>query len=157
MEWISVKDRLPKLLHEVLTVVIDDDGRRFIIQCLNNKGEWINPFNDRFTQNVSHWMPLPEQPKITLDKIPKDFTNVPFHQVKDLILEKTKEFRKLNMVLYDEEEDWTLFDGFINPNYYPQLPGKTILGGPTIPMIMFVGDLTGRIHLFALKRFLKDT
>ena len=60
MNWISVKDRLPKAYERVLCCdgrfrsvyvgYIQEDKQRV-------EHEWINP-------NTTHWMPLPEQPKV---------------------------------------------------------------------------------------------
>ena len=54
-KWISVDDRLPKHGEEVLTIT---------------KGNWyrITQFGSigkgRFPSQVTHWMPLPEPPKV---------------------------------------------------------------------------------------------
>lgn len=60
-EWISVNDRLPDPLEDVL--VIDSNGNIFI--------SWVKEFgNGRFAYenrgditHITHWMPLPEPPK----------------------------------------------------------------------------------------------
>ena len=59
-EWISVKDRLPEPLEDVLT--IDNNGNIFISWL------WLKKFRDRcFASDtrgdITHWMPLPEPPK----------------------------------------------------------------------------------------------
>lgn len=58
-EWISVKDRLPKLFEDVLTY--DADEKIFI--------NWLEELVDGIGyfayggKLVTHWMPLPEPPK----------------------------------------------------------------------------------------------
>ena len=62
-EWISVKDRLPKLFEDVLTY--DGDGGIRI--------NWLEELVDEVAyfayggKYVTHWMPLPEPPKIVED------------------------------------------------------------------------------------------
>lgn len=83
MGWISVKERLPEKKGEYLTVqeyrfkaneelkLTDDIKRRIIIEEFSDlkKGEWnseaINFTHQAYisTGIVTHWMPLPEQPK----------------------------------------------------------------------------------------------
>lgn len=54
------------------------------------------------------------------------------------------------------DESTTLFPEFINQPFYTEITGATIIGGPTVPMIMLIGNNTGRIYLFALKAVLKN-
>ncbi len=59
-QWISVKDRLPEPLQDVLIVYAPTNEARndFRMECWN----WPeNPVHE--TQFVTHWMPLPEPPK----------------------------------------------------------------------------------------------
>lgn len=59
MKWISVKDKLPKLDKDVLVW----DGNYMSVM-------WIDRNENRFKSmdslyhDVSHWMPLPEPPKV---------------------------------------------------------------------------------------------
>jgi hypothetical protein len=53
-------------------------------------------------------------------------------------------------------EPVTLVDGFIRQPYNMELSSTFVIGGPTIPMIMLLGDETGQIYLFALKAILKN-
>lgn len=53
-------------------------------------------------------------------------------------------------------ESVTLVDGFVNQPISMELSGSFIIGGPTIPMIMLVGNNTGRIYLFALKALMPN-
>ena len=53
-------------------------------------------------------------------------------------------------------EPVTLVDGFVNQPLSMELSGSFIIGGPTIPMVMIVGNNTGRIHFFAIKALLPD-
>ena len=44
-----------------------------------------------------------------------------------------------------------LVDGFINNPLSRELTDSIIIGGPSVPMILLVGEKTGRVYLFALK------
>lgn len=55
MEWISVKERLPKIFERVLCW----DGEYIEIR----ERITSNPDNDAFPNAYTHWMPLPELPK----------------------------------------------------------------------------------------------
>ena len=58
-EWISVEDRLPEDQEEVLVCTRSKNGIRNI-----DKGYMaIDHFIHRGCAEVTHWMPLPEQPK----------------------------------------------------------------------------------------------
>jgi len=52
-------------------------------------------------------------------------------------------------------EPVTLIDGFVNQPFSMELSNSVIIGGPTIPMVILLGD-SGRIYLFAVKAILKD-
>lgn len=53
-------------------------------------------------------------------------------------------------------EPVTLIDGFVNQPISLELSGSFVIGGPTVPMVMIVGNNTGRIYFFALKALLPD-
>lgn len=53
-------------------------------------------------------------------------------------------------------EPVTIVDGFINQPIQKELSGSFVVGGPAIPMVMLVGNTTGRIYLFALKAILPN-
>ena len=79
---------------------------------------------------------------------------------KTIVFEKIKE--QIITALQDPsknlgiDEPVTLFDGFVNQPFCTELSGTFIIGGPTIPMIMLVGNNSGRVHFLALKAILKD-
>jgi hypothetical protein len=54
------------------------------------------------------------------------------------------------------KESVTLVEGFISQPFNKELSTSFVLGGPTIPMVMLLGNESGRIYLFALKALLKD-
>lgn len=61
-EWISIKDRLPEKNGTVLGCYVDGD-MEFLVYC---KGEFLSYDEDGYPHKasyVTHWMPLPEQPK----------------------------------------------------------------------------------------------
>ena len=62
-EWISVEERLPKHLEKVL--VCDTEQKMVTavyIDYGNGKGDWGTAV--RLTNKVTHWMPIPEPPKM---------------------------------------------------------------------------------------------
>lgn len=64
MEWISVKDRLPKNNETVLAYAVDYHYEAFIARY--NKGEWFDDeiaHNPKIDDYVSHWIPIPKLPK----------------------------------------------------------------------------------------------
>lgn len=48
-------------------------------------------------------------------------------------------------------EPVTLVDGFVNQPIQSELSSSLNIGGPAIPMIMLLGNNSGRIYYFALK------
>lgn len=63
MEWISVKDRLPKPGTRVLLT-----GNNFVGEgYIDDNGEWERYYCGKVSETlgvyVAHWMPLPEPPK----------------------------------------------------------------------------------------------
>lgn len=63
--WISVKDRLPEQMKKVLTTVeYDFNGKHYRnlkIAYYDGNGKW-EPLS-RQTDEITHWMPLPEPPE----------------------------------------------------------------------------------------------
>lgn len=53
-------------------------------------------------------------------------------------------------------EPVSLIEGFISGPFSTELSNSTVLGGPTIPMVMLVGDESGRLYFFALKALLNN-
>lgn len=94
MEWISVKDRMPKEREEsqdifdsdileivdckhymaselVIVAVLDDDGKRFVADDITVDGKWYNFPSPAY--EVTHWMQLPPAP-IYSEWIVNDYT-----------------------------------------------------------------------------------
>lgn len=72
---------------------------------------------------------------------------VKFEEVKDSIIEAIKrKSDKLNI-----KESVTLVQGFVSQPYSMELSNFILIGGPTIPMVMLLGNETGRIYFFAYK------
>lgn len=73
MKWISVKDRLPEIKkHHESDIVIcyTEEGTYAFSSLLENMfGQTVfdcereDPSGVRWTEQVTHWMPLPEPPK----------------------------------------------------------------------------------------------
>ena len=68
-----------------------------------------------------------------------------FEDVREKILEKLKDLKERKI-----DENATLVEGFVNQSLTKKSDELTI-GGPSVPMIMLVGNDTGRVYLFALK------
>lgn len=77
---------------------------------------------------------------------------IKFIAIKDELVKKINE----KMPQLGLTEPATLVDGFINQPISTELSGSFIIGGPTVPMIMIVGNITGRVHFFALKAIWPD-
>lgn len=63
MQWISVKDKIPNNLEDILFT----DGREVFRGCIVNSNidewyAWTN-YGDETIHNVTHWMTLPSLPK----------------------------------------------------------------------------------------------
>jgi hypothetical protein len=71
----------------------------------------------------------------------------------DLINALNKKIRNKDLIL---NEKITIVDGFVNQPMSVELSGAFVIGGPTVPMIMLVGDMSGRIYYFALKAILPE-
>lgn len=61
-EWISVNDRLPEHMLDVL--VSNSKDKWVVAGYLNHSNEWYNCFDESGVSIIpTHWMPLPEAPK----------------------------------------------------------------------------------------------
>jgi len=70
-----------------------------------------------------------------------------FTTIRPKLIDMTKEIaRKSNI-----KEEITLVDGFVKQEFSLLLTPKFMLGGPVIPMVMFLGNQSGQIYYFALK------
>lgn len=74
-----------------------------------------------------------------------------FEKYKEKIIEALKTKGNLGIT-----EPVTLVDGFVNQPIQNELSGSFVLGGPAIPMVMLLGNNSGRIYHFALKAILPD-
>lgn len=81
--WISVKDKLPEMTEEVTEVdgdreytlwyeskpvlvfdeTVYDETSRMQTAVLTDDGDWLTTFDEKRLENVTHWMPLPDEPK----------------------------------------------------------------------------------------------
>lgn len=75
---------------------------------------------------------------------------IKFADVKEDILAAIKNLPKESGIT----EKVGLVDGFINNPLSRELTDSLIIGGPTVPMVLLVGEKTGRIYFFALKALL---
>lgn len=53
-------------------------------------------------------------------------------------------------------EPVTLVDGFFNFPLQKEMTGDLVIGGPTLPAVLLVGQNSGRLYFFALKVLLPD-
>ena len=67
-EWVSVKDRLPDGMEDVLVCVFWHERWQTLIGwCRKSDEQWYAYIShgERSVENVSHWMPLPQPPVAT--------------------------------------------------------------------------------------------
>lgn len=79
---------------------------------------------------------------------------IKFSEIKEDLVKVLNEKIKNNKLHLSEKV--TIVDGFVNQPLSMELSGSFIIGGPAVPMIMLVGDESGRIYYFALKAILPE-
>ena len=63
-EWISVKDRLPEAGEYVVCIAKRNPFSMFMPMVARiEKNGWVNPMTEQYISEVTHWMPMPAQPK----------------------------------------------------------------------------------------------
>ena len=63
-EWISVDDELPEVGGYVACIAKRNPFSRFMPMVARiEKNGWVNPITEQYISEVTHWMPLPAQPK----------------------------------------------------------------------------------------------
>jgi hypothetical protein len=76
---------------------------------------------------------------------------IKFEDIKEKILmELDKRFKDMEI-----NEPVTLVDGFVNQPVYMELSDSFVIGEPTIPMVMLLGNQSGRIYFFAFNAILE--
>lgn len=79
-----------------------------------------------------------------------------FNSLKKQITEALNDrFSKQGALFSGETSGFTLVDGFVMQSIQDKL-GGIYIGGKSIPMVMVVGNSSGRIYYFALKALLPD-
>ena len=64
-EWISVKDRLPEAGGYVVCIAKRNPFSRFMPMVARiEKNGWVNPITEQYISEVTHWMPMPQPPKM---------------------------------------------------------------------------------------------
>jgi hypothetical protein len=53
-------------------------------------------------------------------------------------------------------ESVSILDGFVNQTFTTELTSDYVIGGPRVPIVMLIGNKTGRVYYFALKAILTD-
>ena len=62
--WISVQDRLPEVGRYVVCIAKRNPFSRFMPMVARiEKNGWVNPITEQYISEVTHWMPIPQQPK----------------------------------------------------------------------------------------------
>lgn len=79
---------------------------------------------------------------------------IKFSEIKAELVNALNEKLKANKLQLTEKV--TIVDGFVNQPLSMELSGSFVIGGPAIPMIMLIGDESGRIYYFALKAILPN-
>lgn len=80
---------------------------------------------------------------------------IKFSEIKEQLVQALN--LKLSQNKLHVNEKVTIVDGFVNQPMSMELSGSFVIGGPAVPMIMLVGDESGRIYYFALKAILPET
>jgi hypothetical protein len=63
MEWISVKDNLPKEYESVIGYVrLNGENSFESSECFYSDGKWYSA-RPTIVREITHWQPLPESPK----------------------------------------------------------------------------------------------
>lgn len=75
-----------------------------------------------------------------------------FADLRQRIIEKLKERSERVGIA----ESVTVLDGFVTEPFKTELTGAFTVGGPTIPMVVLLGNESGRIYFFALKALLPE-
>ena len=63
-EWISVDDEFPEVGGYVVCIAKRNPFSRLMPMVARiEKNGWVNPITEQYISEVTHWMPLPAQPK----------------------------------------------------------------------------------------------
>ena len=63
-EWISVTERLPEAGGYVVCIAKRNPFSSFIPMVARiERNGWVNPINEQYISEITHWMPLPNPPK----------------------------------------------------------------------------------------------
>ena len=79
---------------------------------------------------------------------------IKFSEIKERLVQALN--LKLSQNKLSVNEKVTIVDGFVNQPLSMELSGAFVIGGPAVPMIMLVGNDSGRVYYFALKAILPD-
>ncbi|MEI6375741.1 MAG: hypothetical protein WCO97_00935 [bacterium] len=79
---------------------------------------------------------------------------IKFSEIKERLVQALN--LKLSQNKLSVNEKVTIVDGFVNQPLSMELSGAFVIGGPAVPLIMLVGNDSGRVYYFALKAILPD-
>ena len=64
-EWTPVDDRLPEVGGYVVCIAKRNPFSRFMPMVARiEKNGWVNPITEQYISEVTHWMPMPNPPKM---------------------------------------------------------------------------------------------
>ena len=64
-QWISVEDRRPEAGGYVVCIAKRNPFSRFMPMVAKiERNGWVNPITEQYISVVTHWMPIPELPKV---------------------------------------------------------------------------------------------
>lgn len=79
---------------------------------------------------------------------------IKFVDIKQQIIDELNKKSREGKLKINEKVN--IVDGFVNQPLSMELSGSFVIGGPTVPMIMLVGEESGRIYYLALKAILPN-
>ncbi len=82
-------------------------------------------------------------------------TPIKFEEYKQQITQTIDDRLRIHPIP-DENNGFTLVEGFITQPLNKEISGSLIIGGPAIPLVAIVGNSSGRIYYFALKALIPN-
>jgi hypothetical protein len=87
-----------------------------------------------------------------MDNQAQERKTIQFTEIKKDLLEELNKRVTLGYLKFPEKVN--IVDGFANQMMSGEISNSIVIGGPTVPMIMVVGESTGQIYFFALRALL---
>lgn len=77
------------------------------------------------------------------------------YRFEDLKKDITQRLKERSLVI-GIKESVAILEGFVMEPFKTELTGEFTVGGPTVPMVMLIGNESGRVYFFALKALLPE-